>query len=148
MPPKPTPGDAAPAGPEADRPRAPAGRPPATVELDESRNLITIKYFGNVTPAATKKTAADAKGLIARVRPGFTVLTDLSGLDSMDLDCAPDLSGVMDAFRAAGVRTVIRIIPDPAKDIGLNILAIVHYRRGVRVVTCETAAEAERALKK
>ena len=70
------------------------------------------------------------------------MLTDLSGLDSMELDCATELTAVMDAFKATGVGTVVRIVPDPAKDIGFNILSIVHYRRGVRIATCQTAEEA------
>jgi hypothetical protein len=41
---------------------------------------------------------------------------------------------------------VVRVIPDPHKDIGLNILSLFHYRRGVRIVTCETLEEAMRAL--
>jgi hypothetical protein len=52
----------------------------------------------------------------------------------------------MDRLRAGGIRTVIRAIPDPNKDIGLKILSIIHYRRGVRIVTCDSRAEAERAL--
>ena len=141
------------ASPNPGNPGKNPGSPPAaqavgTVEADEARNLITIRWVGRVTPPAMKAAAVEAKRAIAKVKPGFTVLTDLSGLESMDLDCVPDLTGVMDAFKAAGIRTAIRIIPDPAKDIGFNILAIVHYRRGVRVVTCKTAAEAERALRK
>jgi hypothetical protein len=41
---------------------------------------------------------------------------------------------------------VVRIIPDPRKDIGLSIMSVFHYRRGVRIVTCETLAEALSAL--
>jgi hypothetical protein len=44
------------------------------------------------------------------------------------------------------VGTVVRIIPDPTKDIGLNILSVVHLRNGVRVLTLRDAAEAERVL--
>ena len=76
--------------------------------------------------------------------PGFTFITDLTGLGSMELECAPDLARLMDFCKARGIGTVVRIIPDPRRDIGFNILSIVHYRRGVRVVTCKDAAEAER----
>jgi hypothetical protein len=41
---------------------------------------------------------------------------------------------------------VVRVIPDPQKDIGLNILSLFHYRRRVRIVTCKTLAEAMKAL--
>ena len=124
-----------------------SAKPAFEVQGDASLNLIRIRYLGHVTTADMKAGVEGVKALLAKMRPGFTVLTDLSGLDSMDLDCVPDLTRQMDAFRAKGVATVVRIIPDPRKDIGLNILAIVHYRRGVRVVTCQTAAEAEHAMK-
>ncbi len=80
------------------------------------------------------------------MRKGFTILTDLSGLDSMELDCVPYLTRLMDACREMGVATVVRIVPDPRKDIGLNILSIVHLKSGVRVVTCQNAEEAERVI--
>ena len=64
----------------------------------------------------------------------------------MDLDCVPHLTKIMDLSRAHGVGTVVRVIPDPDKDIGFSILSIIHYRRGVRIVTCESLAEAERVL--
>jgi hypothetical protein len=41
---------------------------------------------------------------------------------------------------------VVRVIPNPQKDIGLNILSLFHYRRRVRIVTCETLEEAMNAL--
>ena len=80
------------------------------------------------------------------MRRGFTVLVDISEVETMDLECVPDLTKIMDACKAAGVDTVVRIIPDPRKDIGLKILSIVHYGRGVHVVTCQDAAEAERVI--
>ena len=64
----------------------------------------------------------------------------------MELDCVDSLTRVMECFKSSGVGTVVRVIPDPAKDIGFNILSITHYRRGVKVITCETLAEAERVL--
>ncbi|HMD60003.1 MAG TPA: hypothetical protein VKG78_01140 [Opitutaceae bacterium] len=121
--------------------------PAFDAQFDDARNLIRIRYFGHVTVSDMKAVTKDAAAILSNVRPKFTVLADLSGLESMDLDCVRDLTDMMDSFRKKGVGTVVRIMPDPAKDIGFNILAIVHYRRGVNVVTCQTAAEAEQALK-
>ena len=81
------------------------------------------------------------------LRAGFSVLTDLSALDSMAIECAESLGHIMDRFRHHGVALVVRVIPDRDKDIGFNILSIIHLRRGVRVVTCATLAEAEAALR-
>ena len=120
--------------------------PKCEVLYDASRNIIRMSYRGHAAAAEMKAFAGKVRSLLPGVRKGFTVLTDLSGLDSMELDCVTDLTKMMDEFKAKGVDTVVRIVPDPAKDIGFNILSVVHYRRGVHVVTCQTAEEAERVL--
>ena len=40
------------------------------------------------------------------------------------------------------VAEVIRVMPDPRKDIGLNILSQFHYGPNIRITTYETLAEA------
>jgi hypothetical protein len=52
----------------------------------------------------------------------------------------------MDLCDQHGVGLVIRVIPDPAKDIGLNILSIFHYPHHPRTVTCKAMNEAARLL--
>jgi hypothetical protein len=116
------------------------------VEGDVARNLIRMSYRGQVGTAITKAAGEKVVLLLPQMRRGFAVLSDLSCLDSMDLDCAADIAKLMDILRVQGIGTVVRIIPDPTKDIGLNILSIVHFRGSVKVVTCQTRAEAERAL--
>lgn len=116
------------------------------VQTDLDRNVIELRFRGDVTPADMRACLQEISAVLPQVRPGFTVVTDLSALNTMSLDCAPDLTKAMDAFRARGVATVVRVIPDPTKDIGFNILAIVHYRRGIRVITCKTRAEANRLV--
>lgn len=117
------------------------------INTDGRPHLVRVKYFGRVTAAGMKACALAVEQALPGMSSGFTVLTDLSGLEAMELDCVPHLTRIMDLSRKHGVGTVIRIIPDRDKDIGFNILSIIHYRRGVQVVTCETLAEAERALK-
>jgi predicted choloylglycine hydrolase len=87
-------------------------------------------------------------GLVPDLRPGFRLLTDLSGLESMDLACVPYIEQMMDLCNKKGVEMVVRVIPDPHKDIGLNIMSLFHYPRRVRIVTCETLEEAMSALEK
>jgi hypothetical protein len=86
--------------------------------------------------------------LLPQMRKGFTLLTDLSGLDSMEIECMTGIAKIMEACKAKGVGIVVRIIPDPHKDIGFNILSIVHFGRGIPIITCKTAEEAERAMNK
>ncbi len=116
------------------------------IQVDISRNLMEVRYRGCVTAAEVKAVSEKVMDLLPQMRKGFTFLADLSSLESMELDCAPDITRIMDACNAAGIGTVVRIIPDPRKDIGLNILSIIHYGRGVHVLTCQNSAEAERVI--
>jgi hypothetical protein len=42
---------------------------------------------------------------------------------------------------------VVRVIPDPHRDIGLQIMSIFHYGGDVQILTCQTLAEAEEILR-
>lgn len=121
--------------------------PAFTIQLDAPRNLVRIQYLGHVTAEKMDACVNEIERLLPAMQAGFTVLTDLSALESMELDCVPHLTRIMDLSKARGIGTVVRIIPDRDKDIGFNILSIIHYRRGVKIITCDTLAEAERALK-
>jgi hypothetical protein len=116
------------------------------VEVDKSKNLLKISYAQHIGPEDTKRVEEKALALLADLRPGFRLLTDLSDLESMDLDCVPYIKRMMDLCNKKGIEMVVRVIPDPQKDIGLNILSLFHYRRRVRLVTCETLAEAMKVL--
>jgi hypothetical protein len=116
------------------------------VRGDAALNRIEVRYQGRVAAADVQAASKMVADLLPLMRRDFTFLADLSGLESMELDCAPHITGIMDACNAAGIGTVVRIVPDPRKDIGLNILSIIHYRRGVHVLTFENLSEAERVL--
>ena len=64
----------------------------------------------------------------------------------MDLQCRPHINRVMDLCDDAGIDMVVRVIPDPRKDIGLNIMSLFHYRRGLPIVTFESLPEALKIL--
>lgn len=121
--------------------------PAFAIQLDASRNLVRIRYLGHMTAEKMGACVKEIERLLPAMQAGFTVLTDLSALESMELDCVPHLTRIMDLSKAHGIGTVVRVIPDRDKDIGFNILSIIHYRRGVKIITCDTLAEAERALK-
>ena len=115
-------------------------------EVDKARNLLKISYSQHVTAEETKRWQEEFRPMLAELQPGFRLLTDLSVLESMDMACVPHIEAVMDLCDKNGVELVVRVIPDPQKDIGLNILSLFHYDRDVHIVTCETIEEAERAL--
>lgn len=116
------------------------------VEIDKSKNLLKLAFTGHVTQEESSRWRDEIKTRLADLQPGFNLLTDFTGMDAMDFACAPDIEIVMEMCNQAGISKIIRIIPDPRKDIGMSIMSLFHYRRGVAIVTCETMEEALRAL--
>jgi len=114
--------------------------------LDAARNVVRTQYAGRITAAAMQAAAVRIEAALPKLSPGFTALTDFSQVESMDLDCVPHLTRIMDLCREHGIATLIRVLPDPKKDIGINILSVVHYGRKITKVTVDTVEEAERAL--
>ena len=122
-------------------------RPAVEFKIERQGSLLRTRFFGVVTAAHMVKGVVAFEEVLPEVRRGFSILADLSEVDSMELECAPHFSKIMDLCKARGVGSVIRVIPDPTKDIGFNILSIIHYGAGVQILTCRTLEEAERALK-
>ncbi len=116
------------------------------VETDKPKKLLTIVFTQHVGAGDAKACADKVREVSDGLQPGFRLLTDLSGLESMDPECAPHIKTTMDLCNAKGVARVVRIIPDPQKDIGLNIMSLFHYRRRIAIVTCNTKSEAMEAL--
>ena len=116
------------------------------VETDVERRLLTVTYCGRVVPSEFEPAMGEIREGLGKLQPGFRLLTDLSGLESMEYACAPLVDEAMDLIDCAGVSTVVRIVPDPKKDIGFRVMSYFHYRPDVAIVTCENMEEALRAL--
>jgi len=114
--------------------------------VNQSKQLLYLSFIGHVGIAELQRGHADIVKLLAGLPSGFRLLTDLSRLESMDLACAVEIGREMELFEQKGVELVVRVIPDPAKDIGMNLLSIFHYRHHPRTVTCRTMLEAAARL--
>jgi hypothetical protein len=114
---------------------------------DSVRNVVRITFAGAIGVDEARRGEEAISDALAGTRRGFYLLTDLSKLISMDVQCMPYITRIMEAAQSRGIAQVVRIIPDPTKDIGLNIMSLFHYRRGLPIVTCENETEADRALK-
>lgn len=117
------------------------------LEIDEPRNLLAIRYRGLVRPDETARGVEEMRTALAKLQRGFRLLADLTALESMDVACAPHIEKAMDLCNEKGASIVVRVIPDPTRDIGLQIMSVFHYDGRVRIVTCETLAEAEEILR-
>jgi anti-anti-sigma regulatory factor len=117
-----------------------------SVELDRSKRLLVISAAQTVTAEEAKMAAQRIREVLQDVAPGFRVLADFRGLQSMDSAAAPHIAKMMDALAEKEVASVTRVIPDPSKDIGLNILSQFHYGPDVTLTTFETLADAVQSI--
>ncbi len=83
---------------------------------------------------------------MAELSADYRLLVDLSELKEMDLDCMTEIGRIMELIDRSGVGLIVRVIPDPAKDIGLNIFSIFHYPHRPQIATCKSMMEAGELL--
>lgn len=82
-----------------------------TAEIDSSQNLVKLTPAGRVEPEDLEIGAENLQGLLAQVEPGFRILTDLSGVESMSVAAAPHVAHIMDLCDRRGVELVVRVLP-------------------------------------
>jgi hypothetical protein len=114
-----------------------------SVETNKAKRLLVISAAGHVSKEEMKKAAEQVRDALRDVAPGIRVLTDFRWLESMRPGAAPHIAEIMDALAEKQVASVIRIIPDPGKDIGMiNILSQFRYSRELPISTVETLVDA------
>lgn len=113
---------------------------------NKARQLLCLSYIQQVRSEELKRGREDVQMLLADLPPGFRLLVDLSQLETMDLDCMKEIGRTMELFDRSGVGMIVRVIPVPSKDIGLNILTLFHYPHHPHIVTCKTMTKAAELL--
>jgi hypothetical protein len=116
------------------------------VTANKPRRLLHLSFIGHVSVKELQQGGNDMVALLADMPAGLRVLGDLERLQSMSEGCVEQIGKNMELLDRHGVELVVRVVPDPSKDIGFNILMAFHYRNRPRVVTCETIAEASGLL--
>jgi hypothetical protein len=117
------------------------------VELDQSKRLLVISAAQRVTAEQARQAAKEVRDLLQDVAPGFRVLADFRWLESMDPATARHVAEMMDTLAQKQVASVTRVMPDPRKDIGLNILSQFHYGPEIQIATFQTLADALQSLR-
>ena len=114
--------------------------------VDESGRVLTMSYNHLVGAEDMRRCLGTVRDLMEQLKPGFFLLTDLTNLQSMEASCAPDLGAIMELCSAKGMTTVVRVIPDPAKDIGFDLISHFHLHPPVRTQTHGSLADAIKSL--
>ncbi len=97
------------------------------ISSNSEKGLLYANFKGLVEPEHIHRLNQVLPDLLRPLPQDFTVLCDLSGMEVMDFACSSLVAEVMQKIALAGVARVIRVIPDPRKDIGFGILSIFHY---------------------
>jgi ketol-acid reductoisomerase len=113
---------------------------------NKAKGLLHLVYIGHVTSMDLQAGHGDVVSLLAELTGGFKMLVDFGRLDSMDTECVTELGKIMELLDQRGLKQVVRVIPDPSKDIGFKILEVFHYPHRPSSVNCQTMAEAFRLL--
>src|SRR5438046_10759956 len=113
-----------------------------SVESDRSKRLLVISAAGRVTKKEVESVALRVREMMKEATPGFRVLTDFRWLERMDPAAAVPLAEIMDALAQKDVAAVVRVVPDPHKYIGLNILSQFHYGPQINIATFGQLAKA------
>jgi hypothetical protein len=113
---------------------------------NKAKRLLYLGYIQQVCTDDLKRGLKELPALLADLPSGFHLLVDLARLESMEPACSTQIGKVMELCDQHGVELVVRVIPEPAKDIGFNMLSIFHYPHHPRAVTCKTMNEAARLL--
>ena len=113
---------------------------------DKSGRVLTMSYGGHVGAEEMKRSFEEVQILMQGLKPEFLLLTDLSSLTSMDMACAASLGDLMDLCSKNGMATVMRVIPDPSKDIGFDLISLFHHQPPIRTQNYKNLAEAIESL--
>jgi len=116
------------------------------VTYNKRKQILCLTYIGVVTPGEIDSCREEIIEVLPDFKPGFGLLVDMTQLTTMGLECIEAIGRNMETADRAGVGTVVRVIPDPNKDIGMNILSVFHYHNHPRIVTCENMIEGLKAL--
>lgn len=109
---------------------------------NKTRSLLHLSFIGDVDPAQIHQALATLPALLRDLPSGFILLVDLERLGNMTKECAPAIGRLMELFDQKGVRQVIRVIPDKSKDIGFQVLYLLHYKIPPPLVICQNMSQA------
>ncbi|MGA2243386.1 MAG: hypothetical protein ABSH48_00190 [Verrucomicrobiota bacterium] len=112
------------------------------ITSSQRQRLLFLNYVQRVSPGELEEARAELEAALAGLPHGLRLLADLSQVEFMDPACVAELGRAMDLFDQHGVSLIVRVIPDPTKDIGLSILTVFHYSHRPRVINCQSLAEA------
>ncbi|HEX4141827.1 MAG TPA: hypothetical protein VHY09_15875 [Candidatus Methylacidiphilales bacterium] len=113
---------------------------------DESGQFLTLSFCHRVTPDCVEGSRRTIRDQMKHLRPGFAMLCDLTNMEAMDADCAQTVGALIELCSSRELGVAVWVIPDPNKDIGMNLISRFHLWQPVRMHTRPNLAEALKCL--
>jgi len=88
------------------------------------RNRLYVTLEGHLSPDERQAAAREVIAAIARLRHGFDIVHDMSGLHPTDSEGLKDLVRIQAAAKVKGLRSVLRIVKIPLSRIQLERMAL------------------------
>ncbi|NOJ83906.1 hypothetical protein HNV28_37325 [Myxococcus xanthus] len=106
----------------------PGGRGPVfSVEALVGKNRLVIRLWGVVTEEEALQIGDASLRALERLRPGFDILSDLTGVTELPESGSGQIERVVEAARVRGFRRVVRVV-------GRSAMAAVRFQRSSRNV--------------
>lgn len=112
------------------------------VAYDAPHKTITLAFEGTIDGRQAERSNDELAEILKDTPRGFRVLSDLSAVDSMEIEVEAEMIKAMDMLNKAGAAEVVGVLPDPDLDIGFNIMTREHYSKDVRVQIVRSRDEA------
>jgi len=115
------------------------------IRANPIKNRLYLKLAGAMSEADAKKVAQAILQEIAKLRPGWAVINDISELKPADEKATEHLKRAQEASAKAGCTRVVRVV-------GKQAITHLQWNRtlasaqGLRADTAATVADAERML--
>ena len=112
------------------------------INREQNGKILYIGFKDHVQQSQIRELEESLPGILADLSPQFTILCDMTGMETMEFDCSKPVADLMKKMAEAGVGEVVRVIPDPGKDIGFGILSVFHYPSSLPVIIYKSLEDA------
>ena len=116
------------------------------ISYEGGPNAVVVVFEGGIDAAQAQEALADLERVLPKGGEGFTLLVDYAAVDTMEPAVEAVVVKTMDFCNARGVTEVLRVLPDPAADLGFDILSREHYSKRVQIHTFRSRQEAQAFL--
>lgn len=118
------------------------------VSYDGEHNTAIVEFQGNIDATQAEQFFLDVEKVLPKHAKGFKLLADFSSVETMELEVQRAIKKAMEFFNERGVTEILRVIPDPALEIGFNAMSASRYSKEVKVHTLRSRQEAQAHLRK